>query len=809
MSGSADAGPLVVKARFIIFRMRELFAGLWRSAKLLPLLALSTFFLAGVALASLIMLDPILWGALAFLALAAWGLWRGSALRCLGLPMGDVALAALLLAAALAGAARYQLTQAPPTPEDIAYYNNSGRVTVVGRIVRPVLVHDSYVEAVIQAERLEPVGGEHKALDGLVLAQLSLADNWQYGDRLRLSGTLETPPGGDDFDYRLYLARYGIHAQLNFPDTFLIQHDAGNPLLAALFGIRQHGVDLLYRLYPAPEAALLSGILLGDETGLSAGQKQAYNDSGLRHIIAISGFNITIIAGLLFRLFSRWWGRGRGALLAALGIGLYTILVGGDAAVMRAALMGGLALYARQLGRRQEGLTSLALTGALMALVNPLLLWDVGFQLSFAATLGIILYADSLQTRFDRWLQPRVPETRRSALSAAAGEYLLITLAAQITTLPLLLYHFQRLSLVSFPANLLVLPVQPALMVMGGLSLMLGLVLAPVGRLLSLGAWPLAAFSNRMADWFAGLPGAANPVAPFGLGWLIAFYVLLFTATFAWDWLRPRLPRAQPALALTGMAALSLWLWSAVAATPDGHLTVTLLDLPDGEALLVQTPTGRTMLINGGSSAIELQQQIARHLPPYHRDLDWLLVGGVRQEQLAGLVNSLEALEPASIAWSGDTAASFAARQLHERMLAADVTYQVLQSGQMFDLGDGATMQVLATGGRGALLLITYGDFRMLLPLGVDFEVMQALDDGRAIGPVNVLLLADNGYVPLNPPEWIANLDPDFIWVPVGRDPPNAELWALIGTRSTLRTDQNGWGRLSTDGARLWIESEG
>jgi competence protein ComEC len=485
--------------------MRELLAGLWRSIRLLPLLVLSIFFLAGMALARHTSSDPILWAALAFLALAAWWLWRGSELRTLGLPMGEVAYAALLLMALFLGAGRYELNQSAPTPADTAYYNDAGYVTLVGTIVRPPVRHDSYVEVVIQAERLEPAIGERQPLGGRLLARLSSDVEWRYGDRLRLTGQLEAPPSGEDFDYRLYLARYGIHSQMAFPDSFLIQHDAGNPLLASLFAIRQRGVPVLYRLYPAPEAALLSGILLGDETGLSDRQKQDYNDSGLRHIIAISGFNISIIAGLLYGLFSQWWGRGRGAWLAAAGIGLYTILVGGDAAVLRAALMGGLALYARQVGRRQDGLTSLAVTGALMALVNPLLLWDVGFQLSFAATLGIILYADPLQARLDRWLEPRVAESRRSALSAAASEYLLITLAAQVTTLPLLLYHFQRLSLISFPANLLVLPVQPALMVAGGLSLMLGMAALPLGRLLSMAAWPLAAFSNRMADWFASL----------------------------------------------------------------------------------------------------------------------------------------------------------------------------------------------------------------------------------------------------------------------------------------------------------------
>ena len=430
------------------------------------------------------------------------------------------------------------------------------------------------------------------------------------------------------------------------------------------------------------------------------------------------------------------------------------------------------------------------------------------FQLSFAATLGIILYADRLQARFDRWLEPRVAESRRPALSAAAGEYVLVILAAQITTLPLLHYHFQRLSLIAFPANLLVLPVQPALMVVGGLSLMLGLIVPPLGRLLAFAAWPLAAFSNRMAQWFAGLPGAANAVPPFDVAWLVAFYVLLFVASFAWDWLRPRLPKPRPAVALAGLAALTLWLWSAVAAAPTEHLTVTLLAVPDGEAILVTTPTGRNLLINGGSSSIELQQQLSAQMPPYHRQLDWLIVAGVRQEQLAGLANSLAALSPASVAWSGEADASFASGQLYQRVQAAGIPLEALRQGQRFDLGAGAELRVLAIGPRGALMRITYGDFRMLLPLGLDFDMLDEFDRGQAIGKVNVFMLADNGYVPLNPPEWLANLDPDLLWWPLSADAPQAETLALKATRASLRTDLNGWVRLRTDGALLWLESE-
>jgi competence protein ComEC len=136
------------------------------------------------------------------------------------------------------------------------------------------------------------------------------------------------------------------------------------------------------------------------EGGIPEPVRQAFNDTGTSHIIAISGFNFAIVAGLFVGFFGWLLGRWRGMLAAFLGIALYAVLAGASAGVVRAAIMGGLGVFAVQIGRRQVGLNSLVFVAALMALANPHVLWDVGFQLSFMATLGLILYADPLSRGF-------------------------------------------------------------------------------------------------------------------------------------------------------------------------------------------------------------------------------------------------------------------------------------------------------------------------------------------------------------------------------------------------------------------------
>lgn len=774
----------------------------WGQFQAVPLLWFSLSFLIGISFAAAVGWPLAAWWALLGMALLVWIFSRRLRLRPSGWRLALTLFTALLL-----GALRYQLTQSPPTINDAAYYVDR-QASLVGMVARLPVQHDAYTEVRLRVEYSLSPDGTRTEVDGMVLVRLSLDADWNYGDRLRIDGFLEAPADGADFSYADYLARFGIQAVMSFPDVRYVGAGDSNPILTALYAFKASALETIYQMYPDPEASLFAGILLGDETGLSADLKTAYNDTGLRHIIAISGFNITIIAGVLLAAFGRWFGARRGAWLAALGIALYTVLVGADAAVLRAAIMGGLALLARQAGRRQWGLNTLAITAAVMAAFNPLLLWDVGFQLSFAATLGILLYTEPMSSWLRSRLAARFRPDRAEKLTIGLSEFVVITLAAQITTLPLLLYHFQRLSTVSLLANLLVLPAQPALMVAGGLSVLAGLVLLPFGRLLALFAWPLAAYSNRMAELLASLPGASYAIAPFGFSGLLFIYLLLFGLTLGWDWLRPRLPRPKSAFTGAVLMVLCIWLWSAALSAPDGHLQLTLLDVADGEALLVRTPQGRYLLINGGSSGVDLAEGLGQNLPAFNRRVDWLVVAGVRQEQLAGLVNGVERLAPGSVAWAGEPDGSLAAEQLRGRLLTSGISPQSLQSGERFDLGEGAYLEVVDSGNRGALLMLDWEGFRAILPLGLDFEMLERSDNGWAFGPIDLLVLADNGYLPLNPASWIETLDPTVIWLSGNSAPPSHEMLQAIAGRNLLRNDLHGWLRITTDGQQLWIETE-
>lgn len=799
----------------------------------MPLLPLSLAFIVGIILASQVSIPAIGWlaGSLIFLILASviylisrrnpklrpYPLRSSPGRPVSASPFLLRTFSPLLLLTALAlGAARYQSSRPVlADPGFIAHYNDTGlNVAITGVVARPPDERDAYTNLHVQAETIRLSSDASRMTDpvpvsGLLLARLDPGADFQYGDRVILRGRLQTPPESETFSYRDYLAGRGIYAFLPFAEASLLARGHGNPIFTAIFALRANALDILYHLYPDPEAALLAGILLGVETGIPPALDQAFRDTGTAHIVAISGFNITIIAALFTSLFSRTLGARPGAVAAILAVAFYTLLVGADAAVVRAAIMGILAIFARQSRQPTPALGTLAFTAAVMAFGNPLIPWDAGFQLSFAATLGLILYADRLNRAFARFASRYLPAPTVERLTPLVGEFVLLTFAAQITTLPVVLYHFQRLSLTAFLANPVILPAQPFVMIFGGLTVLAGLLFLPLGQLLAPLAWVFVAFTIRVVEWFANLPGGVIATGQLSIPALLVFYLALFTLTLAGT--SRRAPALAPTLPLVFLTLIATLTWRVALSASDGRLHLTLLDTGMGEAVLIHTPTGRRLLINGGSSPVRLSDQLGRRMV-FGQTLDFLVISAPDTSHLSALPDVLERFPPDRVLWAGPQHANSAARFVQRTLARLNVPPIPAERGHALDLGGGASLRALTVGHRGAVLLLEWGKFRALLPAGLDFAAMDALQTGRAVGPVSVLLLAGNGLAALNPSEWIAHLNPQLILLSVeagNREGlPSPETLDAVEGYTLLRTDLNGWIQIATDGERMWVAAE-
>ncbi|PIQ77306.1 hypothetical protein COV82_05180 [Candidatus Peregrinibacteria bacterium CG11_big_fil_rev_8_21_14_0_20_46_8] len=277
---------------------------------------------------------------------------------------------------------------------------------------------------------------------------------------------------------------------ISFP--YIIEHTVPRfSFLRSAMQLQNFLVVRLQRLYPEPAASIVGAMLLGHRSTLAPELREIFQRAGVSHILAISGMHIVMVIALLQVLFARVSQRYRW--LVIIGVLLFFVmLTGARASTTRAAIMGSLALIGEVAGRKVHGLRTLFLTAAGMLIVNPELIDDIGFQLSCGATGGILLCA----TRLSNWLQ-RIHMSNFLGLRLALS----VSLAAQVATLPLILWHFGGVSLISPIANLAIVPLVGPIMMGGALSIFLQeIAAAPVVLLIRLLVF--------LAQFFASLPAA-------------------------------------------------------------------------------------------------------------------------------------------------------------------------------------------------------------------------------------------------------------------------------------------------------------
>jgi competence protein ComEC len=785
----------------------------------MPLLWISLAFLTGIVLAASLSLPAWAWAliALAFFLLSFF-LRRSQLITRYSL-LSTHPFILLLPIFLFLGAAYYQARQPNIDAFHIAFYNDREyELLITGYLSEPPDYRDSYTNLTLNVQAVDTGDGD-LPVSGQLLVRVSPNEGYEYGEVIRLRGQLKTPPENEEFSYRDYLARQGIHSYMTKSEVTRLPGNHGSFIKKVIYSFKSDLIENTYKIFQDPEASLFAGILFGVDTGLPKKLQDAFKDTGTAHIIAISGFNIAIIAGLFFSFF-KWALKNErlGAALAVLFVFLYAFLVGGDPAVMRAAIMGSLSLFARQIGRRNAGINTLAVVALVMVLINPLTLWDVGFQLSFFATLGLILYAEPFSQVTARFIE-RITKQENNALTNIINDNIILTLAAQVMTIPIMAYYFQRISIISFIANPFILPVQPAVMILGGLAVFISLPILPLGQLLAWVAWPFAGYTIRVVEFFDRIPNGVIVLGDVPLWIIYMTYASLLLVTFNWsaiqDWFKSAassLRAAALTLAFTITFICMMTFWSASAKSGDGRLHVTFLEAGSADAVLIQTPEGRNILVNGGASASELSDELGRRLPFFTRKLDWLIIASTEEDQLTALPRVVERYEPENVLWSGNVQASFSARSLNEYFAQNEIPVSLAETGQRLELGGGAFIEVQAAGPRGSVLLIEYGSFRALLPIGVSEGSFESIEYGNTIGKVDVLLLAESGYAPSNPPDIFENLNPQLVVLSVAADdldglPSQDTLDALEGY-SLLRTDRNGWIDISTDGVEMRVSVE-
>jgi len=737
-----------------------------------------------------------------------------------------IAVGAVLIAAA---GWRYESTQ--PEPSSISRLNGT-EVNLRAVVSREPVERDN--SRSYRLEVRERLAGDRWFPDsGAVQMTGRLLPAYEYGDVIEIKGELEDLPVLEGFYYDDYLRRLGIFSVIAFPDSKLIGEGEGSALRATQIDIRSSLAEGVSEALPEPEASLATGILLGARSALPSDLRDDMIKTGTSHLTAVSGQNVALVAAFVIAMLTWAIGRRPAAWLALASLVAYALLVGGQPSVVRAAIMGAIYVGAIIAGRQNSAWYTLLLAGAVMTAVDPQSVHDVSFQLSFAASLGLVTLASPLRETFtataSRWAR-----TGEARVISSIAETAAVTLSAIVFTLPIMAINFDRISVVAPLANLFAVPAFVAVAFTSGLAGAVGAIPGVDAGFMVWFAWPPAAYMTNVIAAFASVPAAT-----IGIGWVDSWVAAAYYAWLAlgvlWLRSRPRIqverpaprpfdwPVLQPALVSSLLLVLaSTLLWLAVTAPDEGRLSVTFLDVGQGDAALIEGPEGHRILVDGGPSGPALKRALDRHLPFYDRRIDLVVLTHPQADHVGGLPAVVESYEVGAVMTTGITADTDAYYEWQDALRRTGPAQFVAHRGQWIDLGGGARLTVVGptsdmkpdgddTNDTSIVLRLTQGDLSFLLTGDITTDAEDALIAAGTDLTADVLKVAHHGSRTSTSESFLARADPYVAVISAGESNsfghPTDEVLERLVDDLVLRTDLNGDITVSTDGERLWVST--
>lgn len=430
---------------------------------------------------------------------------------------------------------RYEISNPKIDSHHLASRNNQGKTTFQGAVAE-VDLRDKSSRLTISTR--DPWRGK-------ILVTTETYPRYQYGDVLEITCQIKAPEKFEDFDYPMFLSRFDIYSVCygSSRDIKKIASGRGNLAYSYLLIGKQKIERTIRQIFPMPEASLLAGLVLGDDQDFPEDLADDFSRVGITHIIAVSGFNITLVASvvLAFLLALGLW-RKHAFYGASIFLFCYILLIGAPASAVRSGIMGFLILFSQRLGRLSSAANSIIFAGLIMLLVNPKILpYDIGFQLSFAASLGII-YLNPILEKIPGELRQKFHSNRkkgddfRQPIWQFLSGIIFLTLAAQIATLPLTMHYFGKLSLIAPLANILIVPLVAGLTIWGFVSVILGLIYWFFGFLSGVLIYLPLTYILRVTHLLAKISYASLNLKM--AGWMVFVYYGILAAGVIWIGIR-------------------------------------------------------------------------------------------------------------------------------------------------------------------------------------------------------------------------------------------------------------------------------
>jgi competence protein ComEC len=771
-------------------------------------------------------------------------LWMASTLLCIpGLflfkKQRKSVILVLLIVLGFTGGAGYYPHSLPA--DSLTPFIDQEKVTLQGKIASQPELNDTLVQMEVEIDSVNAV-----PVQGTILLFAPLYPQYHYGDSLKIFGKLQTAPQFPEFDYQAYLNKQGITATMLNPQIEVTSTGQGSAILASIYSLRDRLSRVLSTILPEPQASLAQGIVLGIRSSIPDDVKNQLSVSGTAHLLAISGINLSILAGILIALGIRLWGRRHYYYiwLALSVIWFYTVLTGWQPPVIRASIMASVFLFAELLGRQKYALPALALSAAIMIGLDPQVLWNISFQLSFLAMVGLIYITPLFQSLWQKWVIDKFAEDNLAVrLTTPLAESFCVTLGATIAVWPLIAFNFNIVSLIGPLATFLIGPVLAPIILLGALAALLGIFLHPLGQFLGWILWVFLSYMLVLVKFLAGLPAAALNTGNIPLYLVQIYFLLLAIAiviTANWpkcspvfklfkEHLIPSMDNTARILAkvprkyiLIPLLLIALLTTSAAISMPDQYLHVSFLDVGEGDATLIQS-AGQNILIDGGPSPQAIGKELSQKLPFWERTIDLVILSHPHLDHLAGLIEVINRYHVKAILAPEVVENTAAYKEWMNLIKSKNIPLSYAVRGQQIKLSNGAILEILNPQSSaiasdetdienlGIVLKVAYGSRSWLLTADIFSETESLLVKERLGLSCDVLKVSHHGSKTSSSADFLRAAHPQTAVISCGAGNlfghPQAAILDRLKDASIYRTDLSGNIEFTSDGSRLWIKT--
>ncbi len=732
----------------------------------------------------------------------------------------------------------------------LQFHNDQETVKIKGIVSQDPEVRDKTTHLHLKATEIQ-IGQEWQEASGTALIFAARYPVYSYGEVLRISGQLKTPPQLDNFDYQAYLAQQQIYSVMYYPKIEVLETGKGIKPLSWIYSLRNNLAQSVNEVFPEPQASLAQGIILGLRNNIPQDIRDNFARSGTAHLLAISGLHLAIVAGILLSIGLWLFGRRHYIYiwLALGGVWFYAIITGFNPPVVRGAIMASLFLSAELLGRQRSAITAITLAAAVMVGLSPQVLWDASFQLSFLAMAGLVFIFPTLQSLGRNVIKAKLGETGHLVSPANfVADSFSVTLAAVIFIWPVIAHYFGIISFASPVATLLVLPALPIVIIAGALAATMGLFILPLAQAVGWLVWFFLSYMLVVVNGFAALPLSFTEVEAFSTHLIWIYYLGLGlslwilsrrqqTTTFLAGLSNSTKPviakiassisKLPPKWVVPPLMVIASLVWIAALSMPDGKLHISFLDVGDGDAILIQTPAGQDILIDGGPSPQGITAALGKQMPFWDRSIDLVVLTHPHSDHLTGLIEVVKRYQIGEVLYPDLEFQSPTYDEWLRAIQEKDIKSTSAQIGQKIDLGEAVFIRVLNppmprlddTGSdinnNAVVLYLSMGELNFLFAADIQWEAEFKLMRRGVNLSSTVLKVAHHGADTSTSDKFLATVNPQLAIIQVGINNnfghPSPEVMgrlnASLKQEYIFRTDEHGTIEFITDGQRLWVKT--